>query len=206
MSEKFFSPEIKKEVKFTEDENWIPDNTEYHHEPRLAEESHELVNQAIEVYQDDCEALDSKTPQRFLKSYGVGPCILLCISNPERKQLGVIHFDANSDIPLLIDKLYEKIGINNLNEFKAELIGGIEGMPGSEDLKSDLMEFFDKNKIRINIDNSMKLSVSDYENLYIEYSVPMLFYQSVITDKITGKILSFNPYSDKIKKRKVKFT
>ena len=200
MSEKSFSPEIKKEVKFVEDENWIPDNTDYHHEPRLAEESHELVNQAIEVYQDDCEALDSKTPRRFLKSYGIGPCILLCISNSEGKQLGVIHFDANSNISLLADKLYKKLGIDSLNGFKTELIGGIEGMPGSEDLKNDLVEFFDKNKMHIDIDNSMKLSVSDYENLYTEDSVPMLFYQSVIIDKETGKILSFNPHSDRIKK------
>lgn len=202
MSEKIFNPELNNEIQFTANEEWLPDSTEYHHEPRLAERSHELVNQALEVHQNDCEAIDSTSTKRFLKTYGIGPCILLSVSAPKKEQLGAVHFDANSNIYLLIEKLYNKLGIKNLNGFETKLIGGIREMAGSEDLKKDLMKFFKENNIKINIDNSMRLSESDYKDLYLEDSVPMLFYQSVIIDKKTGEMLSFNPFSDKIKNEK----
>ena len=115
MSEKNFTPETKKTIPFSAEANWVPELTEHHHEPRLAENSYELVNQAVHVQQNDCETLDSTSKEKFLKVYGIGPCIILRVSAPEKEQLGVIHFDAKSNIPLLMKNLYNKLGIKNLN-------------------------------------------------------------------------------------------
>ena len=203
MSEHHFDPEnIRNKVLFDVDENWTPDVLTYHHEPRLARESHELVNQAIEVRQDDCEALDSASSEDFLKSPGIGPCILLSASARERQQLGAVHFDAGSDIRLLMDKLYRKLGVENLDGFSTRLIGGIEGMPGSESLRSDLKLFFEDHNVKIDADNTMRLRKSDYDGLFTEDHVLMFAYQSVIINKKTGEVLSFDQFLVNSKKNK----
>lgn len=200
MTEKFeyYNNSTKEKVPLFEagDTNWYPDQWERHHEPRLKENSHELVNEAIEIKQDSVATLDESSKNRFLKAYGLGPCLLFVVHNLEGQKLGAIHFDAGSDIPDLINKLKKKLNIKDFEEFTKSLIGGIKEMEGSEALKND----FDEQDIKIDYNNSMQLAVSDYKDFLTEESVPLLCYQSVIINKETGEILSFNPFSDKIKK------
>ncbi len=199
MSEKFFNHEANNNISFTVDYDWEPYPEEYHHEPRLAKESYELVRQAVIVPPDICKTIDSTSSERCLKTYALGPCIFFCVNNSKKEQLGGIHLDENSNITRLIEDLYQKFGIENLDGFKTKLIGGIKEMPSSERLKKKLALFFSENDITIDDDRSMRLLESSYEGRYTEESVPLLFYQAIIIDKKTGEILSFDPFSDESK-------
>lgn len=192
-----YSSSTKEKVPlFETNDNWNPDEWERHHEPRLKEDSHELVNEAIEIKQDSIATLDKSSKNRFLKTYGLGPCLLFIIHNSEGQKLGAIHFDIGSDVPNLINELKKKLNIKNFEGFKKSLIGGIKEMKGSEVLKND----FDEQDIKIDYNNSMQLAVSDYKDSLTKESVPLLCHQSIMINKETGKILSFNSFSDKIKK------
>jgi hypothetical protein len=201
--EKAFNPNFlnKNEIPFIADDDCFPDSSlHYHHEPRLAEDSHELVNEALEVRQNDFEVLDRASKERFLKTYGIGPCVLFVASHSNQEQLVVIHFDAKSDIEGLIEAAKKKIGIKSFDGFRISTIGGIKEMKASEELVTNLKRYLFNQGTKADYDSTLSLAESDYKGFYDKDFVPLLAYQCLIMDKKTGDIFSFDPSSDKIKK------
>ena len=181
----------EKSIPFAEDKNYTHSSLKYHHLPRLARESEELIDQAVEVRQNDIEVLDKSSKKRFLKTLGLGPCILLCVTKPDEEKVGAIHFDVGSNVTVLTEELMKRLNTKDFEGFEITLVGGIGEMKPSEELHEGIKKFFEDKKVLIGDDQAMGISESDYRGYILEDYVPMLVYQSVIVDKKTGQMLSF---------------
>lgn len=169
-----------------------------HHEPRLTEEAHVLVNEAVGIPQNDILVLDERSDKKYAKTV-VGPCILMVAHDSKKKRLGAIHFDVGSDIELLIDDLKRELGIENFNDYDISLVGGIKSdddgeMKVSEDFRNKLMDYLNDQKVKIIYDGTLKLAESDYK--YHAKEWVHLFYEPLIVDRSSGLVLSYDAWSD----------
>jgi ribosomal protein S18 acetylase RimI-like enzyme len=83
-----------------------------------------LVKDVITVLQTQAAITQFGVSERYLQTYGAGPCFILAIYDPATKTAALAHIDDKTDVAASIFQMLSKMNLSSRENLQARIIGG----------------------------------------------------------------------------------